>query len=153
MRDYLFIPLGGDRRGPIRAYANLWIVFLLSGLWHGAAWTFVIWGAYQGLFLILDRLFWGRLVDRLPRLITVPITFFLINIGWAFFRAEDLEAALVFIARLFVPGVPAEGSAPLLMARVVSHRALATMVVAAPHLLPSGVAAPGPGPGSGHRPG
>ena len=68
MRDYLFLPLGGNRLGPVRGYANLWIVFLLSGLWHGAAWTFVVWGAYQGLFLSLDRLFWGRVVERLPRL-------------------------------------------------------------------------------------
>ena len=67
MRDYLFLPLGGNRLGPIRGYANLWIVFLLSGLWHGAAWTFVVWGAYQGLFLSLDRLFWGKVVARLPR--------------------------------------------------------------------------------------
>jgi alginate O-acetyltransferase complex protein AlgI len=131
MRDYLFLPLGGNRLGPIRGYANLWIVFLLSGLWHGAAWTFVVWGAYQGLFLSLDRLFWGRIVERLPRLISISLNFLLINIGWVFFRAPDLEGALAFLARLFVPGVPAEGSAPLLMARVLSHRALATMVVAA----------------------
>ena len=104
MRDYLFLPLGGNRRGPIRGYANLWIVFLLSGLWHGAAWTFVVWGAYQGLFLSLDRLFWGRVALRLPRLITVPINFLLLNIGWAFFRAADLEGALAFLGRLFVAG-------------------------------------------------
>jgi alginate O-acetyltransferase complex protein AlgI len=131
MRDYLFLPLGGNRRGPVRGYANLWIVFLLSGLWHGAAWTFVVWGAYQGLFLSLDRLFWGRVALRLPGLITVPINFLLLNIGWAFFRAADLESALAFLGQLFVAGVPAEGSAPLLMARVLSHRGLATMVVAA----------------------
>ena len=71
MRDYLFIPLGGNRRGAVRGYVNLWIVFLLSGLWHGAAWTFVVWGAYHGLFLSLDRLFWGRVVERLPRFVGV----------------------------------------------------------------------------------
>jgi len=130
MRDYLFLPLGGNRRGPVRGYANLWIVFLLSGLWHGAAWTFVVWGAYQGLFLSLDRLFWGRVAERLPRLVTVPINFLLLNIGWAFFRAADLEGALAFLGRLFVAGVPTEGRAPLLMARVLSHRGLAMMVVA-----------------------
>ena len=131
MRDYLFLPLGGNRLGPIRGYANLWIVFLLSGLWHGAAWTFVVWGAYQGLFLSLDRLFWGRVVGRLPRLVSVSINFLLLNIGWAFFRSADLEGALAFLGRLFVPGVPTRGSAPLLMARVLSHRGLVTMVVAA----------------------
>jgi alginate O-acetyltransferase complex protein AlgI len=131
MRDYLFFPLGGNRLGAVRGYVNLWIVFLLSGLWHGAAWTFVVWGAYQGLFLSLDRLFWGRVVDRLPRFVSVAVTFFLLNIGWAFFRAADLESALAFLSHLFVPGVPAEGGAPLLMARVLSHRGTATMVVAA----------------------
>ena len=131
MRDYLFFPLGGNRLGAVRGYVNLWIVFLLSGFWHGAAWTFVVWGAYQGLFLSLDRLFWGRVVERLPRFVSVAITFVLLNIGWAFFRAEDLAHALAFLGRLFVPGVPAEGEAPLLMARVLSNRALATMVVAA----------------------
>lgn len=131
MRDYLFLPLGGNRLGPIRGYANLWIVFLLSGLWHGAAWTFVVWGAYQGLFLSLDRLFWSKVVARLPALVSVPITFLLLNIGWAFFRSADLEGALTFLGRLFVAGVPTEGGAPLLMARVLSHRGLVTMVVAA----------------------
>jgi alginate O-acetyltransferase complex protein AlgI len=131
MRDYLFLPLGGNRKGAIRGYANLWIVFLLSGLWHGAAWTFVVWGAYQGLFLSLDRLFWGRIVDRLPRALAVSINFLLLNIGWAFFRSPDLPAALGFLGGLFVAGVPAEDGAPLLIARVLSHRALAAMVVAA----------------------
>ena len=131
MRDYLFLPLGGNRRGAVRGYANLWIVFLLSGLWHGAAWTFVVWGAYQGLFLSLDRLFWGRVVERLPRPVAVAITFLLLNVGWAFFRAADLTAALAFLGALFGLGVPSDGSAPLLMARVLSHRGLFTMIVAA----------------------
>jgi alginate O-acetyltransferase complex protein AlgI len=131
MRDYLFFPLGGNRLGAVRGYGNLWIVFLLSGLWHGAAWTFVVWGAYQGLFLSLDRLFWGRVAERLPRFVSVGITFLLLNVGWAFFRSPDIGHALAFLSHLFAAGVPAEGTAPLLMARVLSHRGLATMVVAA----------------------
>ena len=131
MRDYLFFPLGGNRLGAVRGYVNLWIVFLLSGLWHGAAWTFVVWGAYQGLFLSLDRLFWGRVVERLPRFVSVGITFLLLNVGWAFFRSPDIAHALAFLSHLFVASVPAEGTAPLLMARVLSHRGLATMIVAA----------------------
>ena len=111
-RDYLYIPLGGNRRGPRRGYANLLIVFLLSGLWHGAAWTFVVWGAYQGLFLSLDRLFWGRVAARLPRFVTIPVNFLLLNIGWAFFRAADLESAVAFLARLVVPGVPDTATRP-----------------------------------------
>lgn len=131
MRDYLYIPLGGNRRGPIRVYANLWIVFLVSGLWHGAAWTFVAWGAYQGLFLSLDRLFWGRVVERLPRVVTIPINFLLVTLGWAIFRAADLDRALAFMGRLFVAGVPASGDLPLLMARVLSNRGLTMMILAA----------------------
>lgn len=131
MRDYLYIPLGGNRREPLRVYANLWIVFLVSGLWHGAAWTFVAWGAYQGLFLSLDRLFWGRVALRLPRLVTVPINFLLVTIGWAIFRSADLDRALTFLGRLFVAGVPADRDAPLLLARVLSNRGLTMMALAA----------------------
>jgi len=131
MRDYLYIPLGGNRRGPVRVYANLWIVFLVSGLWHGAAWTFVAWGAYQGLFLSLDRWFWGRVAERLPRLVTIPINFLLVTLGWAIFRAADLERALAFMGGLFAAGTPLEGDPPLLLARVLSNRGLATMVLAA----------------------
>ena len=131
MRDYLFLPLGGNRVGPLRGYANLWIVFLLSGFWHGAAWTFVVWGAYQGLFLTLDRLFWGRVALRLPRLITVPINFVLLNIGWVFFRAADFDAALALLPRLFVAPAPALLTPPLLTARILSHRGLTTMILAA----------------------
>ena len=131
MRDYLFLPLGGNRLGPVRGYVNLWIVFLLSGLWHGAAWTFVLWGAYQGLFLSLDRLFWGRVAARLPRFVAVAINFVLLNIGWVFFRAANLESALALLPRLFVASPATVENAPLLVARVLSHRGLFTMLLAA----------------------
>jgi alginate O-acetyltransferase complex protein AlgI len=68
MRDYLYIPLGGNRVKPARLYANLWTVFLLSGFWHGAAWNFIAWGAFHGLFLIVDRLLWLRISRRLALL-------------------------------------------------------------------------------------
>jgi alginate O-acetyltransferase complex protein AlgI len=67
-RDYLYIPLGGNRHGATRTYLNLWIVFLATGIWHGAAWTFIIWGAYHGAFLIIERLGLARVLLRLPRL-------------------------------------------------------------------------------------
>ena len=67
IRDYLYVPLGGNRVSSLRLYLNLWICFLASGLWHGAAWTFVVWGAYQGFFLTLERLGLGRVLARLPR--------------------------------------------------------------------------------------
>jgi alginate O-acetyltransferase complex protein AlgI len=93
IREYLYIPLGGDRVSSIRTYINLWICFLASGLWHGAAWTFVVWGAYHGLFLTLDRLFMRRALLRMPRGVAIGLTFVLVTIGWAIFRAPDLPTA------------------------------------------------------------
>jgi alginate O-acetyltransferase complex protein AlgI len=100
MRDYLYIPLGGNRVKPTRLYLNLWTVFLLSGFWHGAAWNFIAWGAYHGLFLILDRLFWLRFSRRLGALSILP-TFIITVVGWVLFRAESLRAALAYVARMF----------------------------------------------------
>jgi alginate O-acetyltransferase complex protein AlgI len=107
IRDYLYVPLGGNR-GPVwRTYANLWICFLLSGLWHGASWTFMAWGAWNGLFLVLDRLFWTRLSVHLPRVVAVAVTLLLVMLGWALFRSPDIAHAGTFWSRLASPG--AEG--------------------------------------------
>jgi alginate O-acetyltransferase complex protein AlgI len=91
IRDYLYLPLGGNQVGPLRRHANLWLCFLLSGLWHGANWTFVIWGAYHGLFLTLDKLGWLQVAKRLPVVVNVAITFLLAVIGWVIFRAQSLD--------------------------------------------------------------
>ena len=99
MRDYLYIPLGGNRVAPSRLYLNLWTVFILSGFWHGAAWTFVAWGAFHGLFLVLDRLFLLRLYQRLGALSIVP-TFLVTVVGWVLFRAETLAGAGAYLGRL-----------------------------------------------------
>jgi len=103
MRDYLYIPLGGNRVNPSRLYINLWTVFILSGFWHGAAWNFIAWGAYHGLFLILDRLFLLRLYRRIGALSIVP-TFLVTVVGWVLFRAESLAAALAYLGRMFTFG-------------------------------------------------
>lgn len=101
MRDYLYIPLGGNRVSKGRVYLNLWIVFLISGLWHGAAWTFVFWGAYHGALLVLERLFLLRWYDKMPRLIRTLVVFILVMIGWVFFRADSFEIAWEFIESMF----------------------------------------------------
>ncbi len=93
IRDYLYIPLGGNRKPPVRVYANLWICFLLSGLWHGASWKFVCWGAYHGFFVSADHLILSRVWPRLSRIPGVIITFVLIVAGWVIFRAETLAQA------------------------------------------------------------
>ncbi|MFD1870921.1 MBOAT family O-acyltransferase [Hymenobacter bucti] len=99
MRDYLYIPLGGNRVRPSRLYVNLWTVFLLSGFWHGAAWTFIAWGAYHGLWLVLERLFLLRVYRRLGALSIVP-TFLITVAGWVLFRAETLPKALAYLGRM-----------------------------------------------------
>lgn len=103
MRDYLYIPLGGSRVGSKgRLYFNLWIVFLLSGLWHGAAWNFVLWGAFHGLFLILDRLFLLKVYNVLGKYPSILITFIVTVVGWVLFRAESIDQAGFLIQKMFI---------------------------------------------------
>lgn len=101
LRDYLYIPLGGNRKGPLRTYVNLAVTMLLGGLWHGAAWTFVAWGAYQGAWLIAERLS-GRssLWSRAPKPVGMALTFVAVMVGWVLFRAENMGDALHIIRAL-----------------------------------------------------
>ncbi len=102
LRDYLYIPLGGNRKGPGRTYVNLWIVMLLGGLWHGANWVFVLWGAYHGALLAFERWFGKRsLYAGMPRPFRVGITFVLVLFAWVLFRAPNLGDALLFFGSMF----------------------------------------------------
>lgn len=101
MKDYLYIPLGGNRVSAGRLYFNLWVVFLISGLWHGAAWNFVIWGAYHGLFLVLERAFLLKFYRKTGRLPAVVITFMITLVGWVLFRSESIGYAWQYIASMF----------------------------------------------------
>ena len=96
MREYLYIPLGGNRVPHWRRTFNLWLVFLASGFWHGASWNFVVWGAYHGAFLSLDKLLSTRGWRAPPRILAIPSTFLLVLIGWIFFRTETLSDAYAF---------------------------------------------------------
>lgn len=87
-RDYLYIPLGGNRRGALRTYANLVIVFVLCGLWHGASWTFLIWGAYHGAFLVIERLGLGKALKAMPRALQHGYLMLAAMGGWVLFRAD-----------------------------------------------------------------
>ena len=98
-RDYVYIPLGGNRLGRVRSYVNLAIVFLLCGLWHGASWTFVLWGAWHGMFLVLERAGAARVLDRLPRTSHV-YALLVVMTGWVLFRCDTLAHAMSFYAAL-----------------------------------------------------
>jgi alginate O-acetyltransferase complex protein AlgI len=100
IRDYLYVPLGGNRGGPWRTYLNLWICFLASGLWHGASWNFVLWGAYNGLFLMFDRLFLARVLDKLGAVLSIAITLVIVLFGWAIFRCGTLGHIAGFMVAL-----------------------------------------------------
>jgi D-alanyl-lipoteichoic acid acyltransferase DltB (MBOAT superfamily) len=102
LRDYIYISLGGNRRGNARTHLNLMLTMLLGGLWHGANWNFVIWGGYHGVLLSLERAIWGRRERTgLVRLPLTVLTFALACIGWVFFRAKTLPAALYVIGQMF----------------------------------------------------
>lgn len=100
LRDYLYIPLGGNRRGTSATYANLLATFVLGGLWHGASWMFVIWGALHGLALIVHRA-WGRFGVPLPSALAWLLTFGFVNLTWVFFRAESMADALQILRGMF----------------------------------------------------
>jgi len=102
MKNYLYIPLGGNKvNSNARLYLNLCIVFLVSGFWHGAAWTFIFWGAYHGLWLVLERVFLLKVYNKIGKLLSTIICFLLIAIGWVFFRADHISDAFHFIRKLF----------------------------------------------------
>jgi alginate O-acetyltransferase complex protein AlgI len=102
LRDYLYIPLGGNRHGTYKTYRNLMITMLLGGLWHGAAWTFVVWGAYHGVLLGAYRVYRDRW-DALPAVIRQLGMFVLVLIGWVFFRSATFGMAATLLGKMFVP--------------------------------------------------
>ncbi|HPQ08799.1 MAG TPA: MBOAT family O-acyltransferase [Bacteroidia bacterium] len=101
MKNYLYIPLGGNRVSKIRTFINLWIVFILSGLWHGANWNFIFWGAYHGLFLVLEKWTLLKWYEKIPSFIRVVITFVIVVTGWVLFRNEDIYYALSVIKKMY----------------------------------------------------
>lgn len=111
-RDYLYIPLGGNRVSPLRTYINLATVFLLCGLWHGAAWTFIIWGAWHGFLLILERMGLGRVLAGIPSTIAQLYTMLMVMIGWVFFRADSVPHAFTYLKVMFGGAAPDSETRP-----------------------------------------
>ena len=124
IRDYLYIPLGGNRVAPWRRYLNLWVCFLASGLWHGAAWTYVVWGAYNGVFLVVERLFLLRLLDRMPRAAANAWTFAVTMAGWLVFRAGSITQADTMLTAMMdtsrESGIVGLYRSPLMMSAVAA---------------------------------
>ncbi len=122
-RDYVYIPLGGNRRSLRRQIFNILVVWMLTGLWHGAAWNFVLWGLYFALLLIAEKLFFGRLLERLPRAVGHIYTLLAVVVGWIFFTAPDFGTAFAWLGAMFTPTAGVEGGAAHALALLYEHKA------------------------------
>lgn len=125
-KEYLYIPLGGNRKGKIRTYINLWIVFLVTGIWHGAAWTFVLWGVVHGFFIFIERLGLKKVLDKMHVLSRV-YTLMVVLVSWVIFRASGIHQALHYLKVMFF-GAP-DGTIPIQLYKVLTNRAIITIVV------------------------
>ncbi|WP_344128069.1 MBOAT family protein [Saccharopolyspora halophila] len=137
-RDYVYVPLGGNRHGTAKTYRNLLIIFVLTGFWHGAAWTFLIWGLFHGTLLVLERRF-GRAAapaDPVARTARRAATFLLVVAGWVFFRAPDVGTALDVLGHMLVPDLG--GLTEVVAASVTNQRLFFLLVALVVVLLPAG---------------
>ena len=102
MKNYLYIPLGGNKvQSKSLLYRNLMLVFLASGLWHGASWNFIFWGAFHGFFLVLERVFLLKIYSRISSVFTIPLNFLIVMVGWVYFRIESFSDANLYIRQMF----------------------------------------------------
>jgi D-alanyl-lipoteichoic acid acyltransferase DltB (MBOAT superfamily) len=150
LRDYLYIPLGGNRKGEVRTYVNLMITMLLGGLWHGASWTFVVWGALHGIYLCAEKLISEQFSGKTQLEETVVVTqagmapafmknvnvrnfmlamftFFLVNVTWVFFRAADFTTAWRLLTSMF--GQATDGKALLPTLSIIKVGTVVTLMV------------------------
>ncbi|MCP2251885.1 alginate O-acetyltransferase complex protein AlgI [Prauserella aidingensis] len=136
-RDYVYIPLGGNRSGGHKTYRNLWIVFVLTGFWHGAAWTYVVWGVYHGALLVLERATGraGTPESTGPRIARRALTLVLVIIGWVFFRAPDLAQALSMIGHMFTPDF--DGLTDVAASALTNQRLVLLLLAAGVFVLPA----------------
>ena len=103
-RDYVYIPLGGNRAGPLRHVFNILVVWMLTGFWHGADWNFILWGGYFGLVLLVEKLFLSKVLDKAPKVLRHVYVVLVIFISWAFFDALGFGSAFAVIGRMFGVG-------------------------------------------------
>ncbi len=128
-RDYVYIPLGGDRRGRIRTYVNLWTVFLLCGLWHGASWNFIVWGAYHGTLLAWERKAGQAFLQSIWRPLAHAYTLIAVALGWVLFRCTSLDHAAYFYKTLLGLGTGTNDMNP--PDRFLSHGVILALTVGA----------------------
>ena len=126
-KNYLYIPLGGNRKGKLRTYVNLFIVFIATGVWHGAAWNYIAWGIYNGIFMVIERIKLKELIEKnsiklINHIYAMSVTF----IGWIIFRANGLKNALKYIKTLFIDS---KGS-QLQTYNILNNRTIITMIIA-----------------------
>ncbi len=100
-REYVYIPLGGNRKGALRMVFNLLVVWMLTGLWHGASWNFVLWGLYYGILLMIEKLFLSKVLSKIPFSITRVYTFILVVLGWVLFEFTDISQAYAYYGAMF----------------------------------------------------
>lgn len=103
-KEYLYIPLGGNRKGNTRTYVNLIIVFFITGLWHGSSWNFIFWGIFHGIFLVIERVGFGKLLEKNKlKVLNHIYAILVVMVGWVFFRADNLKYAIEYIYKMFIP--------------------------------------------------
>lgn len=132
LRDYLYFPLGGNRNGVARTYVNLLLTMLLGGLWHGAAWTFVVWGLYHGILLSVERAFIPKLLE-MPKITTRLVTLLLVVIGWVIFRSTDFQMATVWLGKMAGMGTAGINGAPMMLTVFIALCFLASNILPASH--------------------
>lgn len=130
MREYLYIPLGGNRKSSARTYLNLWIVFLISGFWHGASWNFIVWGGIHGALLMAERIIGFEKIRKISPWFMQPATFFLVMISWLFFRVEDLSSATTGLVQMFSFSGFLDEHQHTSIYEIVSHRTWFIIVIA-----------------------
>ena len=103
-REYVYIPLGGNRNGNFKTYRNLFITWALTGLWHGASWNFILWGLFFGVLIIIERLGFGKILEKLPSAVSMLYTFVMVLFGWVLFDTDTLADAGRYYAAMFGAG-------------------------------------------------
>ncbi|MGD9823870.1 MBOAT family O-acyltransferase [Desulfobacter sp.] len=125
-RDYLYIPLGGNQHGRVRTYINLLIVFFICGLWHGANWTFIIWGLYHGAFIAIERSGVFKFLSKLPRIFRHLYAVLVIMIGWVFFRADNSNHAFFYLKAMAGMGESRDGA--YILGQILSNALLLFLI-------------------------